>query len=270
MIRLVTPAFFVAVLRALGLRMTESTLPDASTVHRNGNRHGPAGDARAGFPAERTEPLRRADEGRALTAAAEERRRIANDLHDGAQQRLVVLEIGLEAVAQLVDDDPAAAVKMIRRLANEAHEALNEMRRLVRGIQPPELTDFGLVSALREVTRLSAMPIRVSTHDVGRYHEAIEDAVYFACREAIQNVLKHAPDATTVTLRVADENGHLEFEVRDDGPGLVDDAHQRGSGIASMRHRIASLGGRLTVTSAPAGGTLVRGRLPVDGAVIAG
>lgn len=250
------------------------SLDDGSIVHQNGDRRSvqvesSGGDARAGFVRERALPLHLAYEARALRAAAEERRRIANDLHDGAQQRLVVLEIGLETVAQLVEDDPAAALLMIRRLANEAQEALNELRRLVHGIQPPELTDFGLVSALQAVTRLLPIPIRMSTHHIGRYDDAIEDAVYFACREAIQNVLKHAPEATAVTLRLADENRQLQFEVRDDGAGLVDDAHQRGSGIASMRHRIALVGGRLTVTAAPGGGTLVRGTLPLDGPVSA-
>jgi signal transduction histidine kinase len=239
-------------------------------VDHNGDRPGVHAEPSGGDPPRRSARARAhsldpADEARALTAAAEERRRIANDLHDGAQQRLVVLEIGLETVAQLVEDDPAAAVPMIRRLTNEAQEALNELRRLVHGLQPPELTDFGLVSALQAVTRLSPIPIRMSTHHIGRYDEAIEDAVYFACREAIQNVLKHAPEATTITLRLTDENGQLQFEVRDDGPGPVADAHQRGSGIASMRHRIASAGGRLTITAAPEGGTLVRGRLPLDG-----
>jgi signal transduction histidine kinase len=105
----------------------------------------------------------------------------------------------------------------------------------------------------------------MSNRHIGRYEETIEDAVYFTCREAIQNALKHAPKATTITLTLAERNGQLEFEVRDDGPGLVYDAHQRGSGIASMRHRIASVGGRLTVTAAPGGGTQVRGRLPSTG-----
>lgn len=235
----------------------------------DGENEPPGGERRAPFARRRAQPLPLTDETRALRAAAEERRRIANDLHDGAQQRLVVLEIGLETVAQLVEDDPVTALPMIRRLANEAQEALNELRRLVHGLQPPELTDFGLVSALQAVTRLSPIPIRMSTHRIGRYNEAIEDAVYFACREAIQNVLKHAPEATTATLRLADENAQLQFEVRDDGLGLPDDAHQRGSGIASMRHRIASVGGRLTVAVAPGGGTLVRGKLPVDGPVTA-
>jgi signal transduction histidine kinase len=230
------------------------------------------GDA-AGLARSAPEATRRqqaADEARALTAAAEERRRIANDLHDGAQQRLVVLEIGLETVAQLVEDDPAAAVPMIRRLVAEAQEALSELRRLVHGLQPPELTDFGLVHALRGIARLSPIPVRMSTHHIGRYDEAIEDAVYFTCREAIQNVLKHAPAATTIRLRLADRNGQLAFEISDDGPGLVFDAHQRGSGIASMRHRIASVGGRLTVSAAPGGGARVRGRLPVDGTATTG
>jgi signal transduction histidine kinase len=219
-------------------------------------------DGRARSARERALRLRLVDEARAATAAAQERRRIANDLHDGAQQRLVVLEIGLETVAQLVEHDPGAALPMIRRLTDEAQEALNELRRLVHGIQPPELADFGLVSALHAVVRVSPIPIRMSTHHIGRYSEAIEDAVYFSCREAVQNALKHAPEATMITVWLADENEQLEFEVRDDGPGLVSDAHQRGSGIASMRHRIASVGGHVAVQAVAGGGTRVRGRLP--------
>jgi signal transduction histidine kinase len=62
----------------------------------------------------------------------------------------------------------------------------------------------------------------VSTHRVGRYDPATEDAVYFACREAVQNTIKHAPDATSIIITLIDHNEWLEFKIQDDGPGFRD------------------------------------------------
>lgn len=214
------------------------------------------------------EPLHRPGpmQGRALDAEAIERRRIGQDLHDGTQQRLVVLLVGLSALGSLIHDDHARAVGLARRLENEAQKALEELRAIVHGIQPPELTDFGLVQALHEVARACPIPTTVITHEVVRYDRATEDAIYFTCREALQNTLKHARTAS-VTVTLLDHGDQLEFEVEDNGPGF--DAALPGTGLPSMHQRIEALGGSLTVESAPGAGTQVHAHLPL-GHVTAG
>jgi signal transduction histidine kinase len=200
-------------------------------------------------------------ESRALAGAAEERRRIARDLHDGTQQRLVILVVGLSELASLIDHDQAQALRMAQRLENEAQEALEELRLVVHNIQPPELTDFGLAEALHHIARSSPVPVRMITHGVGRYDRAIEDAVYFTCREALQNTIKHAPGSTDITLSLMDRGDLLEFEVEDDGRGFA--AALAGTGFASMHHRVEALGGTLSIKSAPGTGTRIHGKVPL-------
>ena len=208
------------------------------------------------------EPLNRPGpmQGRALDAEAIERRRIGRDLHDGTQQRLVVLLIGLSDLTSLIHDDQARAVALARRLEDEAQKAVEELRAIVHGIQAPELTDFGLVQALHEVARSCPMPITVITHEVGRYDRAIEDAIYFTCREALGNTMKHA-SAASVTVTLIDHGDLLEFKVQDTGPGF--DAALPGTGVASMHQRIEALGGSLAIESAPGAGTRVHAHLPL-------
>jgi signal transduction histidine kinase len=200
-------------------------------------------------------------ESRALTAEAGERRRIGRDLHDGTQQRLVVLLVGLSQLIDLIDSDPPQAMGLAKRLENEAQDAIEELRALVRGLQPPVLTDLGLVHALHDISRSSPVPVSMITQGVHRYDSAIEDAVFFACREALQNTIKHARSATIVWVILIDYGDRLEFSVEDNGPGF--DAAVPGSGSATMHYRVEALGGSLMITSSPGVGTRVDGRIPI-------
>jgi signal transduction histidine kinase len=223
------------------------------TVARHGTRRRPLDNESAARPG----PI----EARALQAAADERRRIGRDLHDGTQQRLVGLVIGLSELASLLNDrTEARAVILASRLESEAQAALDELRALVHGISPPELTDFGLVQALHHIARLSPIPVSIHISEVGRYDRTIEDAVYYTCREALQNAIKHSPDATIITLELIDSGDRLEFSVEDDGPGFA--AALPGTGLASMLARVEALGGNLALTSSPGEGTRVHASIP--------
>jgi signal transduction histidine kinase len=200
-------------------------------------------------------------EARALAAESGERRRIGQNLHDGTQQRLVVLAIGLSELIQLIDSDPPQALRLANRLENEVEDAIGELRALVDGLQPPVLTDLGLVHALHAISR--SLPVNVSmiTQGVHRYDDSIEDAVFFTCREALQNTIKHAPSATSVLLTLIDCGNRLEFSVEDNGGGF--DHALPGSGSATMHHRAEAVGGTLTIESSPGIGTRVYGSIPV-------
>ncbi len=162
----------------------------------------------------------------------------------------------------LIDQDSSRAKALVSRLEGQTEAAIQELRALVQGIQPPELTEIGLAGALRAIARSSPIPARVSTHRIGRYEPATEHAVYFACREAVQNTIKHAPDATATTITLIDHDEWLEFRVQDDGPGFSD--FRAETGLASMRHRVAAAGGTVVVHTTRAAGTGVHGTIPLS------
>ena len=132
---------------------------------------------------------------------------------------------------------------------------------LFRSIYPPVLADRGLPEALRAVAARVPIPVTVTAHDVGRYPEVVESAVYFCVLEALQNVVKHAVGVHRVRITLDGGAGRLMFGVRDDGVGMGADA-RTGQGLANMRERMATVGGTLTVSSARHVGTTVRGTIP--------
>ena len=148
-------------------------------------------------------------------------------------------------------------------LGGEIDAALDELRSLAAGVYPSLLSARGLPDAIRTAALQSPVPARRwrSTAPTAT-REEVETAAYFCCIEALQNVAKHAPDATAASISLS-RNGDLRFEVRDDGPGFVVDDGATGDGLMNMRDRIAAVGGRLEIRSAPGSGTVVVGTIPV-------
>jgi signal transduction histidine kinase len=199
---------------------------------------------------------------RLVTAQDQERRRIERNIHDGAQQQLVALAVKLKLADSLVGKDEERVHAMLADLQVETNNALEDLRDLARGIYPPLLADKGLAAALESQGRKSVVPVSVETDGIGRYAQEIESAVYFSCLEALQNVTKYA-EASSATVRLAQSNGNLSFEVADDGVGFDPATASRGSGLQGIADRLAALGGEVTIRSAPGDGTTVAGRLPV-------
>jgi signal transduction histidine kinase len=227
-------------------------------------------DVNARLEADRRATLRelRASRRRNVQAVQEERRRLERDLHDGAQQRLIALRIHLGLAAQRIAHEPQAGPHVLNELASEAQEALEDLRRLVHHhAHPPLLERHGLVAALKDALRNTTADTGPGTglHAVciGRHDREIEEAVYFTCLEALQNVAKHAGPRTAVSVHLHERRGRLCFEVSDTGPGF-DPARQSGhGGLANMRDRIGALGGELSIASTPAHGTTVAGSVPL-------
>jgi signal transduction histidine kinase len=198
-----------------------------------------------------------------IVAAQDERaKKLERNIHDGAQQQLVALSVKLGLAERLVAEDPAKAVAILGEAKTETGEAIEDLRDLARGIYPPVLADRGLVAALEGQARKSAVAVTVESDGIGRYPEETEAAVYFCCLEALQNVAKYAV-ATNATVRLAQQNGSLRFDVTDDGRGFDPAAAERGSGLQGIADRLAALGGELEVRSEPGHGTTVSGTLPL-------
>jgi signal transduction histidine kinase len=188
------------------------------------------------------------------------RRKLSEDLHDGAQQRLTAIRIMASLASERTDDrDLAEAIESIGTAAEQAGESLRE---LAHGVYPALLANFGLGEALRAVARTSPVAIRVIDKGVGRRSPAVEAAIYFCSLEAIQNAIKHAGTGARVTVKLARDPGGVVFEVADDGVGMQLPPHGDGIGLRCMRDRIEAVGGRLEVLSSPGAGTRVHGRVP--------
>ena len=197
-----------------------------------------------------------------LDVEASELNRIERDLHDGAQQRLVMLTIDLGLASERIDSDPEAAKKLVLEGQDQARQALSELRDLVRGIAPAILLDRGLVPALGSIAARGPVPTSVQSElPAGeRLPPAVERAAYFVVTEALANVAKHS-QATRCEVRCRRETANLVVEVWDDGIGgaTVDP----GGGLAGLAGRVAGVDGTFTVSSPTGGGTLVRATLPV-------
>jgi signal transduction histidine kinase len=202
---------------------------------------------------------------RLVTTADAERKRIERDLHDGAQQHLVALAVGIRLVRDAVSGCISPSdVEQLDELDRGVRESIASLRDLAHGIYPPLLRDAGLEEALRAAAKRSPLDVTVVADELGRHPEQVEAAVYFCCLEALANVGKHAPGAAaTITLRAAP--GELRFEVSDTGPGFDPARTAAGTGLSNMADRIGALGGEVDWSSAPGRGTTVAGRAPVPG-----
>jgi signal transduction histidine kinase len=191
-----------------------------------------------------------------------ERRRIERDLHDGAQQRLVTLAMGLgvtrlEVVEALGSDHPAAAG--VAAAHEQAKVLMDELRAFVRGIHPKVLTDVGLVAALDQLTAAAPLPVTVTSSLERRPSTAVETTAYFAASEALTNVVRHS-GATSAVVTVGLDENEIVLEVRDAGVGGA--TARPDSGLTWMADRLAAVGGTLTVASPDGGPTVVRMRIP--------
>jgi signal transduction histidine kinase len=194
-----------------------------------------------------------------VDARSAELRRIGRDLHDGAQARLVALAMSLGMAEDEISRDPEAARQLVAEARASAGVALSELRDLVRGIDPPVLTERGLAGAVQALALASAVPAEVDVQLAGRLPAPLESAMYFIIAEALTNVARHS-DATWAFVRLWREEAKLHLLVRDDGHGGADPA--RGTGLRGIERRLAAFDGRLTVTSPPGGPTELFAELP--------
>jgi PAS domain S-box-containing protein len=204
-----------------------------------------------------------ASRARIVEAGDAARRRLERNLHDGAQQRLVAIALGLRMCERkLADGDPAAA-DLLQQAKAELADALEELRELARGIHPAILTDRGLAPALEMLAGRASIPVDVDVALDGRLPARVEAAAYYIVAEALTNASKHAR-ASRVRVNVQRSDGRALVEVADDGVGGAD--QQRGSGLRGLRDRVEALGGELGLDSPDGAGTTLTAELPIAAA----
>ena len=210
--------------------------------------------------AEASEELN-ASRARIVQAGDAERRRLERNLHDGAQQRLVTLALGLRLAQSRLPDDPAGAAELLARSSDELALSLEELRELARGIHPAILTDRGLTPALQALAGRATVPVEVNGLPSERLPEPIEAAAFYVVSESLANVAKYA-EARRARIDLTRDDGLLVVEVSDDGVGGADAG--KGSGLRGLSDRVEALGGRLRVSSEHGLGTTVRAELPMS------
>jgi signal transduction histidine kinase len=197
---------------------------------------------------------------RIIEAGDAERRRIERNLHDGAQQRLVALSVGLRLAQSKIRDSPDEAGELIANVSSELSQALRELRELAQGIHPAVLTERGLAMALDVLAARTPLPVELDVAVDDPLPAPVEAAAYYVVSEALANVVKHAR-ADAARVRVVRVNGTALVDVSDDGEGGADPDH--GSGLCGLRDRVETLNGRLVVESPCGHGTRIRAELPV-------
>ena len=203
--------------------------------------------------------------------AALERQRIARDLHDSVSQSLFSTTLHVrtaQRALELEELDPIGRVgEELSEIGQLTRGTLAEMRALIFELRPGALAEEGLVAALtKQASALSAREgLVIDVDGPGErlpLEPEVEEQLYRLGQEALANVVKHAR-ANSATVRIAAENDLVLVEVSDDGCGFDPAAVGREHfGLRSMRGRVADLGGRLEVTSAPGRGTVLRVEVP--------
>ncbi|MFE9395780.1 GAF domain-containing sensor histidine kinase [Streptomyces flavidovirens] len=199
---------------------------------------------------------------------AEERSRLAHELHDAVSQKLFSLRLTAQAAAALVDRDPARAKGELQQVAALAAEAADELRAAVVELRPAALDEDGLIATLRTQIQVMdrAHTARVTFHSGGvrALPAAQEEALLRVAQEALHNALRHSGAAhVDVVLEKSGQGARLR--VTDDGSGFDPKTVRRAGrhlGLVSMRDRAGGAGGRLTVESAPGKGTTIEMEVP--------
>ena len=201
-----------------------------------------------------------ASRARLVAAADDARRRVARDLHDGAQQRLVqvIATLKLAELTKAKDDGEAWAV--VGEALDLAEAANAELRELAHGILPDILARGGLQAGVATLVPRMGVPVTADVPD-DRFAPEVEASAYFIVAEALTNVAKHA-QAERAGVRAWVADGLLHLDVHDDGVG---GARPDGGGLTGLRDRVDALGGRLSIESSRGGGTRIVATLPLKG-----
>jgi signal transduction histidine kinase len=206
------------------------------------------------------------ERGRELSVL-QERARLARDLHDAVSQKLFSVRAKATAAAVLVGRNPVRAVEEIASVAELAGQAQAELRAVIDGLTPPELAAGGLAGSVQAYAVLAGRTheadVAVQADELPALNPRQQTALYRVAQEAIGNALRHS-GSRQVTVRLSRRQRTVVLDVSDDGRGFDPRVPQAGLGLASMRERAASVGGKLTVTSAPGAGTKIRLSVPVS------
>jgi signal transduction histidine kinase len=188
-----------------------------------------------------------------------ERRRLEQNLHDGAQQRLSALSIRLGMAAEHARDTHEPGAAALEAAEAEVVLAIGELREFAHGIHPAALTDHGLAFAMRGVAVRATLPITLLELPSARFDHTTEATAYYLFVEALANAQKHAR-ASSIRARATTTSRTLELEIVDDGIGGAIECPA--GGLTGLRDRVEALGGTFRVDSPSGHGTRIAAVIP--------
>jgi len=205
----------------------------------------------------------------ALRATEEERQRIARELHDDTAQRLATLILRIRRLAMEPDAD--ARAEMLEDVRDEVVDATEGVKRMARGLRPPEIEELGLELAVtahvRSLREGADFEVEAELGHVDPYlSDTAKLALYRIIQEALSNARRHGR-TNQALVRLYLEGSKVVAEVVDGGEGfLASKAMERGGGLGlvGMRERATMVGGMLTIDSVPGEGTCVRVAVPAS------
>jgi signal transduction histidine kinase len=218
---------------------------------------------------ERAALAEREREERARRAVADERARIARELHDVVGHSVSVMTVQASAVRRLLEQDQERVSEALQVVEQTGREALAEMRRMVGVLrhaeEAPALApqpSLGEIERLVQHARDRGLPVELSIEgDPVDLPTGIDLTAYRLVQEGLTNAIKHA-HAQQAEVVIRYEDGHVELTVSDDGSGGGDGGGS-GHGLVGMRERVTVYGGELEAGPRPEGGFRLRARLPV-------
>lgn len=213
---------------------------------------------------------RLAADAQVAAVAAEERLRLARDVHDTVAKTCQGIALSAAALPQWLWRDPEAAARLAADIGASARDGVAMARRILVSLRiddPAQSLPEAVVSVVGRVTAASDLTVRCRVDEVPPVTPTVRHELLLALSEALDNAVRHAP-GSTVTVRLAAWGDEVAVEVTDDGPGWAagreEEAVLAGRfGLAGMRERMAAVGGRAVVTSSPRVGTRVTLCIPV-------
>jgi signal transduction histidine kinase len=207
-------------------------------------------------------------------ATAEERQRLARELHDAVTQTLFSASLIAEVLPRLAERNPEEGRRRLEELRQLTRGALAEMRTLLLELRPAALMDTPFPQLLNQLAEASAsrgsLQIHVDTEGEGALPADLQIGLYRIAQEALNNIHKHA-DADLAEIRFRKRGSRVDLRISDDGRGFDTSSTPPGHfGLAIMRERARALGAQLRLDSRPGAGTRIdvhwRGVLSPNGA----
>lgn len=198
---------------------------------------------------------------------AEERNRIAREMHDTLGHRLTIASVQLEGAQRLISTNPQKVDQIIRTVQEQVKEGLTELRRTVAMMRAPVDDDLPLPLAMtrlvNQVTEATGMNLHLDIADnLPGLPFSHRQALFRAAQEGLTNIERHA-SATETWIRLYLEDGHIFTTISDNGVGLDPDSEKSGLGLRGMQERATLLNGELKILPRPGGGTQLSFSLPV-------
>jgi signal transduction histidine kinase len=212
--------------------------------------------------------------GRLINAQEEERSRIARELHDDLSQRMALLSIETEQLAQLASDTVPGLSAGLHKVLDGIQETLSDIHRLSYELHPSKLDRLGLPAAVlslcKEISRHQSVQVECTFSDVPEpLPRNVSLCLYRVIQESLQNIIKHS-GACTATVELYGNSSEVRLKISDEGVGFNPEsvAKQRGLGLLSMRERLRLVGGTISIESRPLRGTRINVAVPIHAPAI--